>query len=121
MTPGGVQEGLQGWRGEPYPQSQPISTPDHPYPQHQPNSQQISPRFVPPVPLIAQQPHHFRNINPSQQTLLPAQMIPNSNNKLTQVLNSIELQTLPCYLVLIVPIHEIQLWSGRVVNDKPRT
>ena len=32
------------------------------------------------------------------------------------------MRTLPStYLISIVPIHEIQLWSGRVVNDKPRT
>ena len=48
-------------------------------------------------------------------------MIPNPNNKPTQSLNNIELQNLPSYLFSTVPIHEIQLRSGRVVNDKPRT
>ena len=48
-------------------------------------------------------------------------MIPNPNNKPTQALNNIGLQTLPSYLVSTVPIHEIQLWSRRIVNDKPRT
>ena len=47
--------------------------------------------------------------------------IPNPNNKLTQALKNIEFQNLPSYLVSTVPIHEIQLRSGRVVNDKPRT
>ena len=54
----------QGWRGQAYPQSQPILVPNHPYPQHQTNFQQISPGFVPPVPFITQQPHHFQNTNP---------------------------------------------------------
>ena len=79
------------------------------------------PRFVPPVPLIAQQPHHFQNTNPPRPTLLTTQSIPNPNNKPTQALNNIGLQTLPSYLVSTVPIHEIQLWYGTVVNDKPRT
>ena len=68
------------------------------------------------------------NINPPRLTFLPAQIIPNPiakpipnpNNKPNQALNSIELQTLPSYLILTVPIHEIQLRSGRVVNDKPK-
>ena len=76
---------------------------------------------MPPVPLIAQQPHHFQNTNPPRLTLLPAQPIRNPNNKPTQALNSIELQTLPSYLISTVPIHEIQLQSGRVVNDKPNS
>ena len=80
----------------------------------------MSPVFVPPVPFIRQQPHHFQNANPPRSTLLPAQPIPNPNNKPTQSLNSIDLQTLPSYLILTVPIHEIQLRSGRFVNDKPK-
>ena len=50
--------------------------------------------------------------------MLPAQPIPNPNNKPTQALNNIELQTLPSYVILTVPVHEIQLQSERVVNDK---
>ena len=53
--------------------------------------------------------------------MLPAQPIPNPNNKPTQALNNIELQTLPSYLISTVPVHEIQLRSGRVVNDKPKS
>ena len=52
--------------------------------------------------------------------MLPTQPIPNPNNKPSQALNSIELQTLPSYVILIVPVHEIQLRSGRVVNDRPK-
>ena len=81
----------------------------------------MSPVFVPPVPFITQQPHHFHNTNPPRSTLLPAQLIPNPNNKPTLDLNNIELQNLPSYLVSTVPIHEIQLRFGRVVNDKLRT
>ena len=77
---------------------------------------------MPPVPLFTQQPHHFQNTNPPRPTLLPAQSIlHNPNNKPTQAVNSIELQTLPSYVISTVPVHEIQLRSGRVVNDKPKS
>ena len=76
---------------------------------------------MPLVPLIAQQAHHFQNTNPPRPTLLTAQSIPNPNNKPTQALNIIEFQTLPSYLISTVPVHEIQLRSGRVVNDKPKS
>ena len=33
----------------------------------------------------------------------------------------IEFQTLPSYFILTVHVHEIQLWSGRVVNDRPKS
>ena len=81
----------------------------------------MSPGFVPPVPFSTQQPHHFQNENPPQPALLPTQPIPKHNNKPTQALNSIELQTLPSYLICNVPVHEIQLRSGRVVNEKPKS
>ena len=81
----------------------------------------MQPGFVPPVPFITQQPHQFQNENPPRPQLLPAQPIPNPNNKSTQALNSIELQTRPSCLISIVPVHEIQLRSGRVVNDKPKS
>ena len=73
------------------------------------------------VPLITQQPHHFQNTNPPGPTLLLAQPIPNPNNNPTQALNSIELQTLPSYVISNVPIHEIQLRSERVLNDRPKS
>ena len=76
---------------------------------------------MPPDPFITQQPHHFQNTNPPRSKLLPTQTIPNPNNKPTQALNNIELQTLPSYLILTVPVHEIQLRSGRVLNDKPKS
>ena len=79
------------------------------------------PIFVPPVPFITQQPHHFQNPNPPRPKLLPAHPIPNPNNKPTQALNNIELQTLPSYLISTIPIHEIQLRLGRVVNNKPKS
>ena len=74
---------------------------------------------MPLVPLITQQPHHFQNTNPPRPTLLPAQLIPNPNNKLAQALNSIELQTLPSYVISTIPM--IQLRSQRVVNGKPKS
>ena len=76
---------------------------------------------MPLVPLITQQPHHFQNTNPPQPTLLPAQPIPNPNNKPSQALNNFDLQNLPSYVILTVPVHEIQLRSGRVVNDRPKS
>ena len=76
---------------------------------------------MPPVALITKQPHHFQNTNPPQPTLLPAQPIPNPSNKPAKALNSIELQTLPSYVISIVPVHEIQLRSRRVVNDRPKS
>ena len=54
-------------------------------------------------------------------TLLPSQATPNPNNKPTQALKNIDLETLPSYVVSTVPIHQIQLQYGRVVNDKPKT
>ena len=53
--------------------------------------------------------------------MLPTQLIPKPNNKPTQALNNIELQTIPSYLISTVPVHEIQLRSGRVVNNKPKS
>ena len=53
--------------------------------------------------------------------MLLAQPIPNPNNKPAQALNGIELQTLPSYAILTIPIHEIQLRYGRVVNDRPKS
>ena len=76
---------------------------------------------MPPIPLITQQHHHFENANPPRPTFLPAQLIPNLNNKSAQGLNSIEFQTLPSYVISTVPVHEIQLRSQRVVNDKPKS
>ena len=69
----------------------------------------MPPRFVPPVPFITQQSDHFQNANPPRLTLLPAQPIPNPNNKPTQALYNIELQTLPSYLISTLLVHEIQL------------
>ena len=76
---------------------------------------------MPPVPIITQQPRHFQITNPPRPTLLPAQLIPKPNKKLDQALNNIELKTLPSYVILTVPVHEIQLRSGRVVNDRPNS
>ena len=76
---------------------------------------------MPPIPLIALQPHHFQNAIPLQPTLLPAQPIPNTNNNPTQALNNNDLKNLPSYVISTAPVHEIQLWARRVVNDKPKS
>ena len=48
-------------------------------------------------------------------------MIPNPKNNPTQAIKSIELQTLPSYVISTAPVHEIKLRYGRVVNDKPKS
>ena len=53
--------------------------------------------------------------------MLLAQPIPNPNNRPTQALNRIELKTLPSYVISTVLVHEIQLLSGIVVNDRPKS
>ena len=60
----------------------------------------------------------MRKVGKCLQQLLPTQPIPNPNNKPTQALNNVELQTLPSYLISTILVHEIQLQSGRVVSDK---
>ena len=48
-------------------------------------------------------------------------MVPKLNNKPTQSLKIIELQTLPPYVISFVLVHEIQLLYGRVMNDKTKS
>ena len=76
---------------------------------------------MPLVLIITQQPHHFQNTNPPRPTLLLAQPIPNPKSKTNQALNIIELQSLPSYVISTILVHEIQLRSGRVVNEKPKS
>jgi hypothetical protein len=93
--------------------------PTHPYPQFPPNIQQLFPGFVPPpLPPIPQQPQQFQNENSPRPTLLPAQPVPNPNNKPTQPLHNVELQTFLTYVISLVPLHEIQLRSGKVLDKQ---
>jgi len=91
--------------------------PTHPYPQFPPNIQQIFPSFVPPpLPPIAQQPQQFQTTSSPRPTLLPAQLVPNPNNKPTQPLHNVEMQTFLTYFISHVQLHEIQLRSGKVLD-----
>jgi hypothetical protein len=111
---------LQGWRGghtQGNTQAPPVPMPTHPYPQFPPNIQQLFPGFVPPpLPPIPQQPQQYQNTSSPRPTLLPAQPVPNPNNKPTQPLHNVELQTFPTYVISLVPLHEIQLRSGKVLD-----
>jgi hypothetical protein len=113
---------LQGWRGghtQGNTQIPPIPMPTHPYPQFPPNIQQIFPGFVPPpLPPIPQQPQQFQNVNSPRPTLLPAQSVPNPNNKPTQPLHNVELQTFSTYFISHVSLHEIQLRSWKVLDKQ---
>lgn len=61
---------------------------------------------MPPLPL----PQPFRLLQ------LPAQLVPNSNNKVMQSIHSVEPSPSPIYQTLPVRIYELQLRSGRVVK-----
>jgi len=49
--------------------------------------------------------------NPPRPTLIPAQPIPNPNNRLTQPIQNIEVQTFPTYVITPTSFNEIQLIS----------
>ena len=53
--------------------------------------------------------------------LLPAQPIPNPNNKPSQPLHNPEIQMAPTYVIHLAPIQEIQLRSGKTLNKTPPT
>jgi hypothetical protein len=42
--------------------------------------------------------------------------VPNTNNKPTQPLHNVELQTFLTYVISLVPLHKIQLSSGKVLD-----
>jgi hypothetical protein len=56
-----------------------------------------------------QQPQNQAAHNPPRPTTIPAQPIPNPNNRPTHPVQNAEIQTFPTY--------EIQLRSGKVVNQ----
>jgi hypothetical protein len=94
---------IQGWRGvhnQGNPQAPPVLMSNHPYPQFPSNTLYLLPGFVPPPlpPIPQQQPKQYHNASSQRPTLLPAQPIPNPNNKPTQPLHNVGLQTSHLFL-----------------------
>jgi len=54
--------------------------------------------------------------NPPRLTPIPSQPIPNPNNKPTQHVQNLEVQTFPTYVITPAPFSRIELRSRRVVN-----
>jgi hypothetical protein len=54
--------------------------------------------------------------NPPQPTPILAQPIPNPNNRPTQPVQNLEVQTFPTYVITPAPFNGIELRSGRVLN-----
>ena len=54
--------------------------------------------------------------NHPQPTPIPTQPIPNPNNRPTQHVQNIEVQTFPTYVITLASSNGIELRSGRVVN-----
>jgi hypothetical protein len=112
---------IQGWRGghnQGNPQAPPIPMSNHPYPQFPPNTPQCFPCFVPPPlpPIPQQQPLQYQNASSPKLTLLPSQPVPNPNNKPPQPLHNVEIQAFSTYFITPVPVQEIQLRSGKVME-----
>jgi hypothetical protein len=91
---------------------------NHPYPQFPSNAPQLLPGFVPPpLPFVPQQQSlQYQNASSLRPTLLPTQPVPNSNNNPPQPLHNVEMQAFPTYVITHVPLREIQLRSGRVME-----
>jgi hypothetical protein len=91
---------------------------NHPYPQFSSNTPQFLPGFVPPPlpPIPQQQLLQFKNASSLRPTLLPAQPMPNPNNKPPQPRNNVEMQAFPTYVITLVPLQEIQLRSGKFID-----
>jgi hypothetical protein len=68
----------------------------------------------PPLPPIQQTPQQPQN--PPHPTILPAQPIPNPNNRPPLPLNSVDFQKFPDYTINPISIQEIQLRSGKTLN-----
>jgi hypothetical protein len=59
--------------------------------------------------------------NPPQPTPIPTQPIPNPNNRLTQPIQNVEVQTFPTYVITPAQFNGIELISRRIVNKKNPT
>jgi hypothetical protein len=94
---------------------------NHPYPQFPPNTPQLLSSFVPPpLTLIPQQqqPQQYQNASSPRPTLLPAQLVPNPNNRPTQPFHNVEMHAFQTYVITHVPLQEIQLRSGKVLDKQ---
>jgi hypothetical protein len=126
----------QGWRGTTYGNA-PLQPPSFPtYPQYPSNISHLFPGFnppsLPPPPQLQQQltfpmnPNQQQlqaplNPNPPRPTPIPAQPIANPNNRPTQPVQNMELQTFPTYVITSAPLNEIQLRSWKVLNKTNST
>ena len=107
------QSWQQGWRGPNHSHNSYLSLmqsypPTYaPYPMPQPSLPQLS-QPMPPLPL----PPLFR---PSQ---LPAQPLPNPNNKAVQMIHSMNLLSSSRYQTMPVGVNDLQLRSEKVVTSE---
>jgi hypothetical protein len=91
---------------------------NHPYPQFPPNTLQLLLGFVPPPlpPIPQQKPLQYQNASSPRPTLLSAQLVSNTNNNPPQPLHNVEMHAFPTYVITHVPLQEIQLRSGKVLD-----
>jgi hypothetical protein len=91
---------------------------NHPYPQFPPNTPQLLPGFVPPPlpPIPQQQLLQYQNASSLRPTLLPAQPVSNPNKKPPQPLHNVEMQAFSTYVITPIPLQDIQLRSGKVLD-----
>jgi hypothetical protein len=127
-----AQPWKQGWRGPAYDNVpfQPSIFPTYP---HYPSNisqfpLEFNPLALPPpselqqqltLPLNPNQQQQMQvtpNPNPPLPTPIPTQPIPNPNNRPTQLVHSLEVQTFPTYVITPTSLNEIQLRSGKVLN-----
>lgn len=107
----------QGWRGHPY-----GNLPSQKYPH--PMYSQFTQQYPQPNPiqlaipqLQQQQPLQLPNTqNLERPTQLPTQPIANPNNRAVQSTHNVGVQTLPIYVITTIPIQQIQLRSGKVLQ-----
>ena len=83
------------------------------YSPYLPNAQQMLPSFTPPLLPSPHIPQQYHNANPPRPTLLPAQPIPNPNNRAPQPIKNIEVPHSQTFSINVIPIHDIQLRAGR--------
>jgi hypothetical protein len=91
---------------------------DHTYPQFPPNTLQLLLGFVPPPlpPIPQQQMLQYQNASSPRPTLLTTQPVLNPNNKPPQPLHNVEMQAFSTYVITHVPLQEVQLRSGKVLD-----
>ena len=91
-----------------------------------PQFPQQYPQSNPTRPIVPQfQQHQSLRLpntqNPLRPTQLPTQLVANPNNITTQSTYDVEIQTLPTYVITSLPIHQVQLRSIKVLQQKKPT